>query len=165
MMGMQGYAQGMVMFNGLVLIAIIMLIAVARSLTSIFSERTGRGVRAMNILRVSIRRVVIAVVLGFIANYALDVRLRSHTGSCRSEHSDIEGQPYTATYCLLWNDNVLLRLYDTNTEKLLAERTYYYLDFPKLTWTKDSLIYDTSSENGEIRFPPTLIDRLRAKFP
>ncbi|WP_230939406.1 hypothetical protein [Burkholderia diffusa] len=81
--------------------------------------------------------------------------------------SEEDGGIYTARYAYLTRDRILLRVYRTSDNTLLAERTYWYPDAARLIWTKDSLIYDTavSGDDGLMRLPPSFIDRLLAKLP
>jgi len=74
--------------------------------------------------------------------------------------------PYIATWCLLTKDMAVIRVYGLSRSRLLAERTYSELDTPRLFWDSDALGYlDGSSDGGRIALPPTLLDRVRAKFP
>jgi hypothetical protein len=101
-------------------------------------------------------------------NYYQDASVRAKVTKFHRELSDDEANKgeYMAEYAYLPLDRILLRVYRTSDMELLAERTYLYLDAARLTWTKNSLIYDTSIDNGgEINLPPTLYDRLMAKLP
>ncbi|MFZ3117900.1 MAG: hypothetical protein WA159_06225 [Variovorax sp.] len=73
--------------------------------------------------------------------------------------------PYTARFCYLTKDTVLLRLYDAEELHLLAERTYFNLDRPFIAFVQDELVFDTYPEGSFIALPPSLVERLRAKLP
>jgi len=61
---------------------------------------------------------------------------------------------------------MLFRLYDRQSGKLLVERTYKN-PYPKLFWNAGNVVYDSSASDGKgyVDFPPTWLDRLRAKLP
>ena len=50
---------------------------------------------------------------------------------------------------------------------LLAERTHHYLASPRLRWTRDELIFDTSKDgsDGAVSLPPTAWDHFMAQLP
>ncbi|MFM0731562.1 hypothetical protein PQQ52_13850 [Paraburkholderia sediminicola] len=169
MMGMQGYSEGMLMFCTFAIVATVATVAsvgFVRSLMFIFSSRDGRTMRTRQIALLTAKRFAILVALGYTGNYLLDVRQRSHAATWHNVPPGADAR-YTASYSYLWNDKILLRLYDAQSRKLLAERTYFNLDTANLVWTDHSLIYDTSANGdaGEISLPPSLLDNLRAKLP
>ena len=76
-----------------------------------------------------------------------------------------DNAPYSARWCKLAKDTVLLRLYDAKEQHLLAERSFFQMDHPNFYWRADAFGYDTRPDGGLIWLPPSLIDRLRAKLP
>jgi hypothetical protein len=142
---LHGYSEGMLMLGTIIVIAVVAVVGFSRWFLFIFSSRDGRAARARQMVRLTVKRVAIVVVLGYAGNYLLDVRQRSHSTTGQNVPSDVDAR-YAASYSYLWNDKILLRLYDVQSKKLLAERTYSYLDEAKLVWTDHSLIYDTSAD-------------------
>lgn len=108
-----------------------------------------------------------AILIMYALGYAMDARTRMTECIWERSFSNEDGGLYTAEYCNLKLDKVLLRVYRTSDSTLLAERTYRYLDAPKVTWTKDRLVFDTyeNGDGGSVPLPPTLLDRTRARLP
>ena len=103
----------------------------------------------------------------FLCVYLSDAHMRS-TGApnCSwSEVANAKNAPYSARFCYLNKEVVLLRLYDASATELLAERTYLQLDRPFISWDSDRLWYDTYPDGSFIALPPSLFERLRAKLP
>jgi hypothetical protein len=74
--------------------------------------------------------------------------------------------PYSARFCYLTKDTVLLRLYDVKGKQLLAERTFINIDHPNFVFDREELIYDTSSrDGGKILLPPNIVDQWLARLP
>ncbi|WP_174985638.1 hypothetical protein [Burkholderia lata] len=112
----------------------------------------------------------VVTVLGFSWSYWKDVQLRA---ICDSSEQKIERSPhggYWARYCY-FGDTVVLRLYDREGERLVAERTYRDgSGIPvELHWAKEALMYPQGLEFGEtfgeISLPPTFLDRMMARLP
>lgn len=111
---------------------------------------------------------VAVALLSFCAlGYLMDVRTRMTECTWDRSVSAEDGGLYTAEYCNLKLDKVLLRVYRTSDGELLAERTYPYLDAPKVSWTKHRLVFDTyeNGDGGSVPLPPTSLDRIRARLP
>ncbi len=131
----------------------------------VFFEKEGRGVR----LKTAVRKL--GIWLGFVLlvsaawSYYQDASARAAAIRFHTVRSDVDDGMYTAQYAYLSGDRILLRVYQTADMTLLAERTYLYPEAARLFWTKDSLIYDTSSSDGEIRLPTSLYDWLAARMP
>lgn len=72
-------------------------------------------------------------------------------------------------YAYTGNGWITLRLYSNGSAKLLAERSYLYVNEIKLSWFDDKLVYDTSESSmfnyGAISLPPTVLDGLLARLP
>ncbi|MCX4174426.1 MULTISPECIES: hypothetical protein [Paraburkholderia] len=166
MKGLQGYSESMLMLCILAIVVTVTLVSFVRSVMFIFSSGDGRTMRTRQIALLTAERLAIVVALAYTGNYLLDVRQRSHAATWHNVPSDTDAR-YTASYSYLWNNKILLRLYDAKSKKLLAERTHFNLDAPNLAWTDHSLIYDTSADgdDGEISLPPSLLDTLLAKLP
>ncbi|WP_206999978.1 hypothetical protein [Trinickia mobilis] len=96
--------------------------------------------------------------------YGCDVAHRMSAHDCKREvGSDI----YIGEICYLSNeDGMLFRLYDRRSGELLAERTYKN-PYPRLFWNASNVVYDSSASEGKgyVDFPPTWLDKLRAKLP
>ena len=106
------------------------------------------------------------VALVYLCDYLIDARMRmTKAPSCEwIIVPTIGNSPYSARFCYLNKETVLVRIYEISG-KLLAERTYFQLGTPRISWDTDRLWYDTYPADTFIALPPTLIDRLRAKLP
>ncbi|MCP3018739.1 hypothetical protein [Cupriavidus basilensis] len=121
--------------------------------------------------RAWVKRLAWLAVLFIGIHYWLDVRVRAKAHDCETQVSS-EDSAYRAELCFVPNFDsedfrMRLRLFRADAKEPLAERVYEHPD-PKLTWTRDSLIYDTSAsseQDGMISLPPTWKDRLRARLP
>ena len=145
-------------------------ISLIRSLGYIFSVQANRKQRAIEMARVSVKRIVVTfitlAVVGYSWNYWREARLRAH---CEPKERNSERSPdgnYLARYCYFEN-TIVLRLYDTEGQHLIAERTYRDTSgVPvELSWRKDVLMYPDGPELGEIRLPPPLLDRVMSRLP
>lgn len=107
------------------------------------------------------------VVLVYLCRYVIDAHKRTtKTPGCHWNAVPNPGNlPYSASFCYLNKETVLLRLYDQSGKKLLAERTYFHLDRPFVLLKKNELIFDTYPDDAFIALPPSLFERLRAKLP
>lgn len=118
-----------------------------------------------------LRQVVIWIgVLGMVVlliDYSLDVSKRlSMEPACIWDPVDNPDHvPYVARYCILARNTILFRLYDASGKQLLAERTYFQMDRPNISWAPGKIWYDTASDDMYVRLPPTMLDFLRAKLP
>jgi hypothetical protein len=117
-------------------------------------------------LRVSVRisgYLLALVIFICLCNYLLDAYERhTRTPNCKWHAVDNpEHLPYSARFCYLTADTVILRLHDLQETQLLAERTFFELDRPNIVWSDRGLIYD----GGVIQVPPSLIERFRALLP
>jgi hypothetical protein len=167
MNGLAIYAQvvgvGAMVVCAMVVILLYLLVAILY----VFSGKTGRKAR---LKKAGIRGVfgtTLFLVAVFALRYQADARERANAHISGESISDEDGGPYIARYAYLGNREVLLRVYRRSDMSLIAERTYSELDEVKLAWTTDELIYDTSAFDGKgyIDLPPTLLDRILAKFP
>ncbi|TKC92683.1 hypothetical protein FAZ69_00205 [Trinickia terrae] len=161
---MQTYAVGMFVVFGTAVLLIALLVVVAY----VFSDREGRSVR----LKIALRKLGIRLGSIFVVcvawNYYQDATDRAEVTKFHRELSDDAAHKgeYTAEYAYLPQNRILLRVYRTADMSLLAERTYAYPDAARLTWTADSLIYDTAMDTGgELSLPPTLFDKIMARLP
>jgi hypothetical protein len=167
MAGLAGYGEvvlSLVAFGVLCVLAAVLLIARAPPRPSGGTDRRRRareqGKRFAKVVPLALLAVC---ALGYVLN------LRSRMTECTWERSvsNDDGGLYTAEYCNIALDKVLLRIRRTSDGSLLAERTYRYLDAPKVTWTRDRVVFDTyeNGNAGAVALPPTLLDRLRARLP
>lgn len=145
-------------------------ISLIRSLGYIFSMQANRKQRAIEMARVSVKRILVTfvtlAVVGYSWNYWRAARLRAH---CEPKERNSERSPdgnYLARYCY-FGDTIILRLYERKGQYLLAERTYGDTSgLPvELSWRKDVLMYPDGQELGEIRLPPPLLDRAMSRLP
>lgn len=114
-------------------------------------------------------KVILLIFIIVALLYHRDVNRRSTAKNWDSQLSTEDDGIYTAKYTYLKSDVMLIRLYRTGEETLLAERTFDHSDMPRVFWTKDKLIYSTNDSSmfydGFINLPPTWIDRLLAQLP
>jgi hypothetical protein len=128
--------------------------------------------------------IVLAVVIFGVIPYLYGALMRSGANGCKKIHHE----PYIAEKCFTAQEwGTVLRLYDSQTGELLAERDYLDPNGYELNWIdrteyfkvsgpngemrevvlQPMVIFDTSAQDGEgyVRLPPTWLDRLRAKLP
>lgn len=125
-------------------------------------------IKSVKILLLGIATVIFFILL---IPYLLDVENRSHAKNWLVEVSASDGGRYTAKYAYVGDHSALLRLYDTKSGELLAERTYLELDGVSLRWKTNYVIYSTSDDSlfgyydGAINLPPGIVDRIAANLP
>ncbi|WP_155122865.1 hypothetical protein [Burkholderia ubonensis] len=121
---------------------------------------------AITFIRRSATLIAIVVPLGIAWGYWKDAQLRA---ICEPKERNSEQSPdgsYWARYCY-FGGTVILRLYDKEGKRLLAERTYRDTSgIPvNLHWAKETLMYPEGQDLGTINLPPTLYDRSMARLP
>jgi len=157
-----------------IILPVVVLASAVRLLNTFLSGSRGWADVVAREIRVFIRRAFVSAavvaVLGFGWSYWKDVQLRA---TCDSLKPKIERSPhdgYWARYCY-FGDTIVLRLYDSEGERLVAERTYRDGSrIPvELHWAKEALMYPHGLEFGEtlgeISLPPTFLDRMMARLP
>ncbi|WP_050810637.1 hypothetical protein [Burkholderia ambifaria] len=149
---------------------VIASIAMVRALRFIRSGDDGRTQRACRMFFVSIRRITVTfaalIVLGVAWRYWHEARLRA---ACGPRDQVTEYSPdgrYLAKYCY-FRDTIILRLYDSDNTRLIAERTYHDASgvLVSLTWIPDALIYPEGDNLETIKLPPSLYDRILTQLP
>jgi hypothetical protein len=102
-----------------------------------------------------------------LCNYAVEARKRvAKTESCNwNAVPNHRRAPFSAKFCYLNYDTILLKLYDEEQKRLLAERVFFENDRPDFYWKSDALGYGSETYGGVIALPPTTLDRWRAKLP
>jgi len=105
--------------------------------------------------------------LVYLCSYVIDARTRAtRAPDCQwNTAPNPDDAPYSARWCKLTKDTVLLRLYDSKEQHLLVERAYFHLDRPFVFLKRNELIFDTYPDDAFIALPPSLFERLRAKLP
>lgn len=92
-------------------------------------------------------------------NYYGDASRRSTAEDWSIETSTEDDGIYTTKYTYLTSHIMVIRLYKTGENTLLAERTFDHSDMPRVFWTKDKLIYCTNDSSmfydGAINLPPS----------
>jgi len=163
----RAHAEAVVLLGLIVVALLVACVFVAISARRVFSKKTDRGKRARIEAKRFVAWVISATIIVIALNYAMDVKTRSGAHEWQQSISTEDGGLYTAEYCYVGFDKILLRLYSSQDRSLLAERMYWYPDSARLLWTSDSLVFNTNpgSGSGEIQLPPTLLDRLLAKLP
>lgn len=94
--------------------------------------------------------------------------MRLGAKNCGSTLSDEDNGKYTAVQCVFL-DMSYLKIYETQTKELLAERFYQHGGIIKLYWFKDEVVYNTNEDswiyNGIIKLPPTQLDKMLTFIP
>lgn len=100
--------------------------------------------------------------------YAVDADRRVHAQDWIYEKSTEDHGKYTAKMAV-FKEETYLKLYETSTGELLAERLYYHGDIMRLLWSKDSLGYTTNEDtllyDGSIKLPPGKFDKILTYLP
>jgi hypothetical protein len=120
---------------------------------ALFGTRKKRGKRAKRATIVTATAIFVPLIIGLLAHYVWLSELRRTVHGCYTEASD-DGK-YLATRCFLNSGYFYLRLYDAQTQKLLASTTYKcYPADPKLV-VGDNIVFDgCESDSSEIPLPP-----------
>ncbi|PCE27431.1 hypothetical protein BWP39_02725 [Paraburkholderia acidicola] len=148
----------------------ILAVSITRSVSFILSSRDGRNERVNQIVKVSVRRTIVGIcALAALASawtYWEGARLRALVKPTDCDNAQSADGRYTARVCYL-GSRIVLRLYERQSQQLLAERTYgSSADDPvRLYWKPDELRYEDGADLGTIHLPPSLYDRLLAKLP
>ena len=102
-----------------------------------------------------------------LVNYAIEAQVRAKSvPSCRWRPVENSGEPtYSARYCRLDKETVLLQIYGAAGGKPVAERSFQHSDAPNFFWKDGGLIYDAYPDGDTVRLPPTFIDKLKARLP
>jgi hypothetical protein len=108
-----------------------------------------------------------AAIVTILCNYVIEARKRiTGKGRCNwiavSNHRHAS---YMAKFCYLTYDTVLVRLYDEEQKRLLAERVFFESDRPNFYWKSGALGYGGETYGGVIALPPTVLDRWRTRLP
>lgn len=102
----------------------------------------------------------------YLCIYMNDAHTRAtRTLGCRwNDVPNPNNAPYSARFCYLTKEEILLRVHD-GVGRRIAERHYAYSDFARFYWEPNGLGYVSDERGTFIELPPTLLDRLRAKLP
>ena len=122
---------------------------------------------------VKFRRIfVICLLLVFsfcILFYSGEVSRRNHASHWQFEKSKFDEGRYTAKYAYVGRGAALLRIYETKSDRLLAERQFHAAVPVGLIWMPNGVQYSTNDDSwfyeGVIDLPPNRIDRLLAHLP
>lgn len=106
------------------------------------------------------------VALVYLCSYVIDAHKRTTKApGCQWNAVPNPGKsPYSARFCYLTKEAVLLRVYD-ETGQLVAERPYTYSDLARFYWEPNGLGYISDDRGSFVELPPGFIERLRAKLP
>ena len=101
--------------------------------------------------------------------YYQGLMLRLQARDWHVERSTADGGIYTARYAVLDQANVVLRIYRSTDEVLLAERTFHDPHWPGLAWERSAVIYKNGAtatlDDGAVSLPPHWTERLMAALP
>lgn len=105
----------------------------------------------------------------FILFYSGEVSRRNRASDWQFEKSIFDDGRYTAKYGYVGRGAALLRIYETKSDRLLAERQFHAAVPVKLIWMPAGVQYSTNDDSwfyeGVINLPPDRIDRLLAHLP
>jgi hypothetical protein len=155
----------LLLLSGLLLWKYALAYVVCASLFFIFSTKQGRMQRAVEIFKVSVRRLAAALLVVIALGYVWDLFLRIDVKNCEVEMSEQDGGLYIAELCYVNSYAKRLRLYSSRDGTLLAERTFSTYRDSTLTWWDGRLNYDSNGNAAFISLPPSWMDRMRAKLP
>lgn len=117
-----------------------------------------------SIWKILFRLAILICSAWYVLVYGYVALQRSRAQHCERE---VHGK-YIAERCMLGPEFwMVFRLYDAQSGKLLAERTYDDPTFPVLIWENDRVYYDLSPKAGEgsVTLPPSWLDGWRARLP
>jgi hypothetical protein len=162
--GIQAHGIGSLVVILMLMLLLVLIVAVGH----VFSDREGRVARFKRVLIIFGIWTWSIFIISITWSYYLDATDRAAATDFTRQLSDDqtnEGE-YVAEYAYLPQHRILLRVYRVAGMSLLAERIYSYPDAVRLTWTADSLIYDTAMDTGgELSLPPALYDKITAHLP
>ncbi|MDY7579202.1 hypothetical protein RGU70_12815 [Herbaspirillum sp. RTI4] len=108
-------------------------------------------------------------IFGFIfisINYIHDVYVRAIASDCSIDKSTKDDGIYTAEVCRSPYSVIRLRIYDSKSKKLLAERNFRNIYSIDISWTEKEIWFRGRGASEEyINLPPTLSDRILAQLP
>jgi hypothetical protein len=167
MNGLALYTQSVWIGAVFVCAMVVILLCLLMTALYVFSARTERKARLKRAGKKILIGSTLFLLVAFVLKYQADARVRSNAHMSGQSISTNDGGLYIARYAYLGREEVLLRVYRRSDMTLIAERIYSELDEVGLVWTTDKVIYDTSAFDGKgyIDLPPTLLDRILAKFP
>ncbi len=117
-----------------------------------------------SISKIIFRLVILIFGAWYVLAYGYVALQRSRAQHCERE---VHGN-YIAERCALHPEFwMLFRLYDAQSGKLLADRTYDDPTFSAPIWESDRVYYDFSPKagDGSVTLPPSWLDGLLAKLP
>jgi hypothetical protein len=151
---------------GMAIVFIVLVTGAALLIAAayVFSQKDGRKSR----LKKAARKILAAFCLLFAVTaswrYYLGQSMRANAHACTQQFPSNRGR-YRAEHCHLGREQMLLRVYDARTGTLLADRTYWAAEDPKLIWTDDSVFDLSGPDDMTVSLPPTLLDHMLAKLP
>lgn len=72
---------------------------------------------------------------------------------------------YSARWCKLTKDTVILRLYELDENRLVVERSFPHFDGPHFFWDAEGIGYDSQDGGDVVSLPPAVYERFRARLP
>ena len=108
--------------------------------------------------------IFLPLLAGLTANYVWLSEIRKTTHACDTQESD-DGK-YLVTQCLLNASYLYLRVNDSETKRLLADRTYTCRPADSKLIVDNTIVFDGCEYNAsKIELRPSLLDWFRAKLP
>ncbi|WMY07331.1 hypothetical protein [Paraburkholderia phenoliruptrix] len=166
-MGLQGSGDGALLAFGIVILAVVLIVAGALSAMNIFAARRDRAKRTRRALSLCAKSLVAVVLIMLTVNYGLDVRLRLRAHDCERKQSD-DGK-YVAELCLLRDNghdaDYVGRVYDAKGGQLLVERTFDAAE-TELSWLNGQVSFMRGGDDSDVvRLPASWVERLLARAP
>ncbi|MGV2292677.1 hypothetical protein AAHK20_28480 [Trinickia sp. YCB016] len=130
----------------------------------VFGSQAKRRKRLKRSTQVIATLIFLPLLVGLTANYVWFSEIRKTTHACETQASD-DGK-YLVTQCLLNASYLYLRVNDSETKKLLADRTYTCQPADSRLIVDNTIVFDGCEYNAsKIELRPSLLDQLRAKLP
>ncbi|MEA9983524.1 hypothetical protein QN374_16920, partial [Herbaspirillum sp. RTI4] len=108
------------------------------------------------------------LLLGFFlvfVNYIYGVYIRSTATDCSLNKSTQDGGLYIAEVCRSRYSIIRLRIYESKSKKLLAERNFEASWSINISWIGKKMWFYGAEGEEYINLPPTLSDRILAQLP
>ncbi|MDY7579199.1 hypothetical protein RGU70_12800 [Herbaspirillum sp. RTI4] len=119
----------------------------------------------INFFKKPVIRILLAGLIFILLNYIHDAYIRSIATACSLEKSTQDGGIYTAEICKSPHWVMRLRIYDSQSKKLLAERNFQTSGSIDISWVGKKMWFYGEAGEEYINLPPTLSDRILAQLP
>lgn len=149
-------------------VALLLLgLAAFRAVWYVMATPDGRRARARRMALVTAGRLLALGGIWTAIAYGHGVSERAGAHNCRRLPAVDAAARYSAEYCYLGRERVLLRIYGQERDRLLAHRTFTSTGPVQFSWDGQAVVFDPAApgRKGRLALPPTLGDRLLARLP